>query len=46
VPVLVQGWQTGGDRRVRVPLLVACQQARPLVRDLETPGVPRPALWP
>jgi len=38
--VLVPGRQARRDRGLRVPLLVAYQQARPMVRDLEAPRVP------
>jgi hypothetical protein len=34
LPLLVPSWQAGGDRRVRVPFLVAGEQARPMVCDL------------
>src|SRR5690348_16753841 len=41
LPVPIQAGQAGGDHRVRVPLLVACQQAWPVVCDLQAPCVPR-----
>src|SRR5215472_1668091 len=43
LPVLVSGWSPGRDRRVQMPLLVACRQARPVVRDLQAPCVSRDA---
>jgi len=46
LPLLVPGWQARRDRRVRVPVVVARGQARPVVCDLQAPRVPGPAARP